>query len=145
MQQSGVAGRDESHSMATLIEQVYAQRLAGSIEGVMSFIADDVEYVVLGEIAGQSLHPSVKGKPALWAYFTGLFQRWSWIDLRVSRMIIDGNVAAVESSGLMLHQVSGQKFETNVCDILEFRDGKIVKVRSFIDTFTFVRISGLAM
>lgn len=145
MQQAGVAGRNESHSVATLIEQVYAQRLASSVEGVMAFIADDVEYVILGEIAGQPILPSVKGKAALQAYFSGLFQRWVWIDLHVIRKIIDGDVAAVELSGKILHQVSGQKFETTLCEILEFRDGKIVKVRSFVDTFTFVRIAGLAM
>lgn len=145
MQQAGVAGRNESHSVAMLIEQVYAQRLAGSVEGVMSFIADDVEYVVLGEIAGKPLLPCLNGKAALQAHFTGLFQRWVWIDFHINRKIIDGSVAAVEFSVEILHQVSGQKLETTICEVLEFRGGKIVKVHSFIDTFTFIRIAGLAM
>ena len=111
----------------------------------MAFMDSDVDYSVNGTVAGQPLVPRLQGKAKVSAYYTTFLMRWDLSDMQIQKVIIDGGVAVIETQGTMRYRVAGQAFETSACDVLEFKDGLITRVRCYSDTFTIVRIAGLAL
>ncbi|KAF0232261.1 MAG: Ketosteroid isomerase-like [Beijerinckiaceae bacterium] len=145
MQQAETALELPSPALREVIEGAYACRAAGDAEGVMAFMDSDVEYAVIGSIAGQPLVPRLQGKAKVSAHYTTFLMRWDLSGMQIQKVIIDGGVAVIETQGTMRYRVTGQAFETSACDVLEFKQGLITRVRCYSDTFTIVRIAGLAL
>ncbi len=132
-------------SVKLVAERMFAARERGDIAALMSDVTDDVSYEVCGQIAGQPITPPVRGKSALTSYFEGLFERWVWDGISVRNVIASHDHAVVETAGQMLHSVSNQRFHMTHCTVLTFRNGKVASIREYCDTFTVVRIAGLAL
>lgn len=143
MQQMTFSAGGEKADLAAGIRRAYDCRAAGDAKGVLSFMADDVLFWISGSVGGQPLVPAIQGKDGVQAYYSGFLMRWDLSAMRVDKIIADGNAAAVETQGIMKHLATGQSFETRCCDILEFRDGLIVKARCYSDTFSVIRVAGL--
>lgn len=139
------AAPERAAAMRAAIERLYSARMAGDVEAVLAEVNDDVHYAVMGQIAGQPLAPAIRGRIALRSYFKGLFERWLWDGMAVRTIIIGEESAAVETGGAMIHTVSNQRFTTDVCAVLGFRDGKVSTIREYCDSFTIVRIAALAL
>lgn len=129
--------------MLANIRRAYDCRAAGDAGGVLSFMAEDVDFWVSGSVGGQPLVPPIRGKDGVQTYYTGFLMRWDLSKMQVDKIIVDENAAAIETQGTMKHLATGQSFETRCCDILEFRDGLIVKARCYSDTFSVIRVAGL--
>ncbi|MCZ8183063.1 MAG: nuclear transport factor 2 family protein [Beijerinckiaceae bacterium] len=140
-----VAAPERAAVMRAMIERVTLARAAGDVEAVLAELSDDVHYEVMGQIAGQPISPVIRGRVALRSHFKGLFERWVWNGMTVRNIVIGTDNAAVETTGTMIHTVSNQRFQTDFCAMLGFRDGKISTIREYCDSFTIVRIAGLAM
>lgn len=145
MQQAETALELPPSTLRDVIERAYACRAAGDAEGVVAFMGSDVEYAVIGSIAGQPLVPRLQGKARVSAHYTTFLMRWDLSGMHIQKIIIDGDVAVIEMQGTMRYRVTGQAFETSACDVLEFREGLISRVRCYSDTFTIVRIAGLSL
>lgn len=143
MQQMTYAADRDKADLVASIRRAYDRRAAGDAEGVLSHMADNVHFWVSGSVGGQALVPPIDGKDGVKTYYSGFLMRWDLSQMRVDKIIVDENVAAIETVGTMRHIASGQAFETRCCDILEFRDGLIVKVRCYSDTFSVIRVAGL--
>ena len=131
--------------MRAAVERLYGARIAGDVDAVLAELNDDIHYAVMGQIAGQPLSPPISGRVALRTHFKGLFERWLWTGMAVHSIIVGAESVAAEASGTMTHTVSNQRFSTDVCAVLGFRDGKISTIREYCDSFTIVRIAGLAL
>ncbi len=132
-------------ALADVVHGAFAARNRRDIDAMLDAFTDDIEYAIQGAVAGRPIVPVIHGKTALRGFLSGFLHRWDWNDLRITNVIITAGFAVVESDGSFLHCVSGQRFDTTSCDVLEFRDGKIAKIRCYSDTFTIVRVAGLAM
>lgn len=132
-------------SVRDFLDAVYAARARGDVAAVLASMTDDATYQVMAQNGGVSFTPAITGKPALAAYFPGLFQRWVWDGMAVRNIIVGDGQAVVETSGQMIYTVSNQRFETAICAVLQLRDGKISAIREYCDSFTIVRIAGLSL
>ncbi len=140
-----VAAPERNAAMTAVVERIYRARENGDVEAVLAELTDDATFSVMGQIAGQPLSPVIRGRAALEGFFKGLFMRWVWDGMDSRNMIIGSDSVVMEYSGHMIHTVSNQRFQTAFCDVMIFRDGKVSAIREYCDTFTIVRIAGLAL
>jgi ketosteroid isomerase-like protein len=111
--------------------KAYAAFSGGDVEGAMSNIADDVEWITPGNSA---VSGTVRGKEEvgkLWAKFaekgfTTTPQYWFSDDERV----------------VVLTQVTLDDENADSADVLTFRDGKVVKFQTAGDTAMLERVFG---
>jgi ketosteroid isomerase-like protein len=139
------AQRSEVALTPAYLDLAIEARLSGKVEGLLGCFTEDATMTTIGTIAGKPLVPELTGQEELRGFYNGFFARWDLSAMRVVRRFSDGNSAAIEISGTLVHKVTGQMFETSMCDLLEFQDGKIKRARCYSDTFSIVRIAGLAL
>jgi uncharacterized protein len=112
-------------------KRAYAAFSAGDAAGAMENMADDIEWITPGNSA---ISGSVHGKEAvggLWAQlagkgFTTSPQFWFSDEERV----------------VVLAHTTIEGGEADTCDVLTFRDGKLVKFQSAGDTALIERVFG---
>jgi ketosteroid isomerase-like protein len=140
-----VAATGCNAATTAVVERIYRARENGDVEAVLAELTEDATFSVMGQIAGQPLSPMIRGRAALEGYFKGLFMRWVWDGMDSRNMIMGSDSVAIEYTGHIIHTVSNQRFETAFCDVMVMRDGKVSAIREYCDTFTIVRIAGLAL
>jgi uncharacterized protein len=114
-------------------KRAYAAFSAGDGAGAMEAVADDIEWITPGNSA---ISGTIHGKQevgAMWAKlgekgFTTTPQFWFSDADRV----------------VVLTHVTVEGGEADSCDVLTFRDGKLVKFQSAGDTAMFERVFGSA-
>ena len=112
-------------------KKAYAAFSAGDAAGAMENIADDVEWIVPGNSAISGSHRGKQEVGKLWQAlgekgFSVSPEYWFADDERVVVLVhqtLEGN-------------------ETDVADVLTFRDGKLVKFQSAGDTALLERVFG---
>jgi len=114
-------------------KRAYAAFSAGDGAGAMEAVADDIEWITPGNSA---ISGTIHGKQevgAMWAKlgekgFTTAPQFWFSDADRV----------------VVLTHITVEGGEADSCDVLTFRDGKLVKFQSAGDTAMFERVFGSA-
>jgi ketosteroid isomerase-like protein len=120
-------------------------RRTGDVEAILALCGDDIVFEVMGSGGGQPLVTRTEGKDAFRATLQGLCARWRWLDMAIANQIIGKDGAAVEMAGHTLHTISNHTFQSRTCLVLAFRDGLVVALREYVDSFTIARIAGLSM
>lgn len=114
-----------------ITKKAYAAFSAGDAAGAMENIADDVEWITPGDSA---ISGTIHGKEAVGSLWQKLAEKgfstspqyWFADDERVvvlTRVTLEGN-------------------ESDDADVLTFRDGKVVKFQSALDTALLERVFG---
>jgi ketosteroid isomerase-like protein len=116
--------------------------VAGDVETAMSALDPQIEWhaTVGGIDEGRVYH----GHEEVIKGFVDYFETWERMDMRAERFIDAGDEDVV----VFWHEVakgreSGVVVETDTGTIQTVRDGKIVKVRSYMDRLEALRIAGL--
>ena len=119
---------EQNVEMAT---RAYAAFSAGDAAGAMENIADDIEWITPGNSAISGTIHGKQAVGALWAQFvekgfTTTPQFWFSDDERV----------------VVLTHTTIEGGEADSCDVLTFRDGKVVKFQTAGDTALIERVFG---
>lgn len=104
-------------------------------------VTDDVEYLLPSSLGIEPL----SGEPAIDALAgatTGRFFDLSTIKREVTRITIDGDVAAVEQT-MTGTTLQGKDYSNNYVWIYELRDGKFARLIEHVDTLAAARILGI--
>jgi ketosteroid isomerase-like protein len=122
-----MAGEDNVESA----RKAYAAFSAGDVDGAMSNIADDVEWITPGNSAISGTIRGKEGVGALWAKFgekgfTTTPQYWFSDEERV----------------VVLTQITLAGENADSADVLTYRDGKVVKFQTAGDTALLERVFG---
>jgi uncharacterized protein len=112
-------------------KRAYAAFSAGDAAAAMENIADDIEWITPGNSAISGAAHGKQAVGALWAQlagkgFTTTPQFWFSDDERV----------------VVLTHTAIEGGEADSCDVLTFRDGKVVKFQSAGDTALIERVFG---
>lgn len=132
------------------MDRFLAARRDGNPQGMLAETSADIVYLMHGRIAGQPILPAIHGRDALTIYIPGLLMRWSWCEMkRVTRLAAPNNAGGwsvmTEHEGIMRHNVTGQRFDLETCEIADFVEGRMIRFRGYTDTLTVMRVAGLAM
>jgi ketosteroid isomerase-like protein len=118
-------------------------RAAGDAETAQSVLDPDVEWA--GTVGGLDDGRVARGRDEVARGFADYFATWETIDIRADEYIDAGHDEVV----IFVHEVargrrSGVEVETDITVILTIRDGKIVRVRPFMDRSTALEAAGLS-
>ena len=115
-----------------LTKKAYADFASGETEASMDFIADDVEWIVPGRSSVSGVY---HGKQEVAAYWAVLAEKSH--TTTPYRFLADGDVVVV----LTVHDQEGDE-ASDCTDILTFRDDKVVRFASTLDTASLEKVFG---
>lgn len=116
-----------SHIENTL-RSLYVARVKDDLEGTVKDLAEDVVFGING------LGAPATGKPAAKAAIGDLIATWKFADWAERTLMVDGERAMLHWTAHITFLPTGKSETFEVCDIVTFRDGKIVEFRQNTDT-----------
>ena len=127
-----------------LLREIYAARVNNDIETVGRAFAPDIKYRMVGKpgrtdtaIQAESFH---QFKPLV----EQMMKTFIMSDLNIRNILIDGERAVVHWQVKIESGKTGDVASTELCDVLEFKDGKITSFTEFCDTALAGRLMGTA-
>lgn len=125
----------EKHDMKKLVEEIYAVRDRGDIEGTLALIGDDCTFRMVGNTRLKPLTTEAGGH-AFRQAITQLITMWDLSNVKTAGIYVDEDEHMVfaHREGEVRHIPSGVSFQTEFVDKIHFRDGKPVKIVEFVDT-----------
>ena len=120
--------------MRKLVEQAYAERARGNIEGVMAAFHADAVFELVGEKKVLALAGAVRSHPNVREAMTQFIAHFEFIKRDIISFIADGDRAAVHSRLTIRFVPKDMTFTTELTDLFKFQDGKIIELVEFADT-----------
>lgn len=124
----------ERQDIERLLDAAYAARRRHDVDGVLETFCTDCKFV-LGGSDGKPLN-----KNGQRAALEQLFDAFELQESKEFCRVIDPPRAVVHWRGVFRGRKSGRVGNTDVLDLFEFRDGKIVSLASFYDTAVAAQI-----
>jgi ketosteroid isomerase-like protein len=108
-----------------ILKEAYAARKRGDVDAILRLFSADAEF----QLAGSSSASPVPLRSAGAVQFRGVLDRlirtFEWVDQQILCMLIDGPRAAVHWRGKIRSTMTGETVDTELVDIVEFKDGRI--------------------
>ncbi len=121
-------------TIQAVIEQGYAARKTGDIEGILAIFHPDAKFELAGS---KALTPAVgiaKGHQELRMALAGLIEGFEFVERDIIGSMIDGEQAAIHSRVQLRHRPKNKTVTTDILDVWKFEDGKVVEFVEFVDT-----------
>jgi len=132
------------HDMKKLVEEIYAVRDRGDVEGTLALIGEDCTFRMVGNTRLEPFSTESSG-PAFRQTIAQLITEWDLSNIRTAGIYVDEDehVVFAHREGEVRHIPSGASFHTEFVDKYHFRDGKPVKIVEFVDTLQVAETSRL--
>lgn len=129
------------------VENHYAMRNTEDPAKVLATIHPECCHRIVGNDRLAPFTQVNRGEDALHSAVHDLVGQWDLSGLKNLNIYIDEqqNTALVQRKGMVLHKVSGIKFDTEMIDKLTFKDGRIVEYDQFVDTYQVAKEMGLPL
>ena len=124
----------ERETVRKLIEQAYAARDRGDIDGVMAAFHANGKFCLAGERKTLELAGTVDGHSSVREAMRGFIAAFEFIKRDILSMIIDGDRAAVHSRLKIRAAAKDVTFTTELVDVFKIEDGKVMMLTEFADT-----------
>ena len=124
------------------IRAAYDARARGDLHGVMAHFADHAVFSLAGSPAASSVPMSVAGAAPLREAMSQLIASFNFEKVEILAIIVEGDRAAVHLRARIRSTGTGEVAETEIVDILQFEEGRIVSHRQFADTALASRLLG---
>ena len=134
---------DRNHMEQTLRE-AYAARQRGDVEGILKLFTPDARFIMAGSPQTSPVAMRVEGAEPFRTALAGMIKTFLIEDHQVVNIVIDGDRAAVHWRATFRSAVTGDILKSELCDLIEFRDGRIASFREFCDTAAATRLMGRA-
>ncbi len=132
------------YSIRRLAERQIAAFNARDLDDYLSRI--DESYEGHSETAPAPIH----GRDGVRSYLEGLFRAFPDLHIEIEQIIASGNSAAVRMRGTGTHQGSfagvapiGKTFVLHACNVLEIRNGKVIRGRLYADNASLFQHLGI--
>lgn len=137
-----VAPGSESKPITNILEQRVRDHLAafysGNVEAALANCAEDIDYICY---APTGILPHLgyrRGKAETEAAWRAVVDRYSRMRHEVRFIVADNNKVAVIIRVHYHKRDSGRVVQMDVADFYTFRNGQIVEIRQFLDSFDLV-------
>jgi len=125
-------------SIRPTVEAFYKACAERDIERVMSSIADDVDWLVQGPVDIFAFLGQRRGKAAVLEGFREIAERFEVTGYKVEVLLVDGDRAAALIRMTSIVRATGKTTSIRTSQFSRFRDGKVIEMRSIIDTYDMV-------
>lgn len=124
-------GRDE---ILETIREGYAARVRGDVEGVLSVFTTDAIFRLNAAPLNRITAVHTMAGTELRSAMTQLIDNFEFSDFEIVDSVVEGSKAAVRSMFTVRARTTGHVAQTEVLDLIEFKDGKICSFVQFFDT-----------
>ena len=123
-----------------VLKEAYAARKRGDVDGILRLFSVDAHFQMAGSISASPMPLRTAGTTEFRTALDRLIRTFEWVDQEILRMLIDGSRAAVHWRGKIRSTVTGETVDTELVDIVEFKDDRIVSFIEFCDTALATRL-----
>ena len=112
---------------------------SGDIEGALACCSDDIDFVAHAPV---DLLPHMghrKGKAAVREMWQTVHARYSSMRHEVPIIVAEGDKVAAYIRVLFRKRSNDRVVQTDIADFYTFRDGRIARIRQFLDSFDLVQ------
>lgn len=122
--------------MKNLVEEIYAVRGRGDIEGTLALIGDDCTFRMAGSARLAPFSSESGGPHAFRQTIAQLITDWDLSKVNTSGIYVDEDhdVVFAHREGEVRYIPTGATFYTEFVDKIHFSNGKPVKIVEFVDT-----------
>ena len=124
----------DREAVRRLIEKAYAARSKGDVAGILADFHADASFEFVGENKLLAMAGVTRGHSNLTQTMTQLSAAFEFTKRDYISFLIDGDRAAVHSRVTIRFVPKDHTFTTDILDLFEIRDGKIVELIEFADT-----------
>jgi ketosteroid isomerase-like protein len=129
-------------AVEAFLANVHALRVAGDVEGLVALFDDEATFRIVGSAANWPFTEAAVGKDAIRTALRGLVDTFSFLEYRVERALIDGDDVSVHCALKVRHNPSGRIANTEVSDLMTFKNGRCLSYTQFADTALAIELSG---
>ena len=127
-----------------VLRDAYEARVRGDIDTLGRIFADNARFEVAGSSQVSRVPARVEGAAQVLPLIGQQIKTFQLSDLRILSMVIEGSKAAVHWRAKVRSSVTGEIADTQLFDLIEVRDGRIVSFVEFCDTALASRLMGPA-
>jgi ketosteroid isomerase-like protein len=132
---------DRSHIERTMRE-AYAARQRGDIDKIMQLFAPNARFTMAGSAESSPVAMRVEGAEPLRTALQGMIKTFVIEGHEVLSILVDGDRAAIRWRATFRSSVTGDRLQSELCDLVEFKDGRIASFLEFCDTAAAARLMG---
>jgi ketosteroid isomerase-like protein len=124
------------------VRSVYAARVSGDLDSVMTGLADDCRFALNGRGTGvPALAAASTGKASIRQVMKELIDSWRFDQWKELSLLVDGEKACLHWRARITCVPTGKSEDFEVLDIITFRDGKIVDFHQATDTAMVMKLA----
>jgi ketosteroid isomerase-like protein len=129
-------------SVENVLRQAYEARVRGDIDAIGRIFAENARFELAGSSQVRPIPARVEGSAQVLPLVARQIQTFQMSDLRIQSMVIEGTRAAVHWRVKVRSSVTGETADTQLFDLVEVKDGRIVSFLEFCDTALAARLMG---
>ena len=127
-----------SPSIRPTVEAFYKASAERDIDCAMSFVADDVDWLVQGPVDIFAFLGQRRGKAAVLDGFSEIARKLDVTGYKVETLLVDGDRAAALIRLTSVVRATGKVMSIRTSQFSRFRDGKIIEMRAVLDSYDMV-------
>jgi ketosteroid isomerase-like protein len=130
-EEGGMTDRAEKERV---LRELYEARVAGDLDTISLHFAPDCRFEMAGSPGASAVAVKSVGAEQFQPLIAQLIKIFAMSDLKIVSMLIDGDRAAVHWRVRIKSSVTEDMAVTDLCDMIEFKDGRVVSFLEFCDT-----------
>jgi ketosteroid isomerase-like protein len=129
---------------AAIIRGIYDAFLRGDITAVVAAMDEQIEWNEAEHVTYWRGMPFVGPHAVLTGVFARLPQDFDNFRIEIGRLVAAGDTVLVEARYRAIARATGKPLDAQVAHVFDVRDGKIVRVQEYTDTWQFAQVTGIA-
>jgi ketosteroid isomerase-like protein len=125
-------------SLRPIVEAFYKASAERDVATALSFIDDDVDWLVQGPVDVFAFFGQRRGKAAVIEGYRELARRLEITGYLVEALLVDGDRAAALIRLTSLVRATGKVMSIRTSQFSRFRDGKLFEMRAVVDSYDMV-------
>ena len=121
-----------------IVEAFYKASAARDIETALSFIADDVDWLVQGPVDLFAFLGQRRGKAAVREGYGEIARKLQITGYEIKTLLVDGDRAAALIRLTSIVRATGKVMSVRTSQFSRFHDGKIVEMHGVLDSYDMV-------
>jgi len=121
-----------------IVEAFYQATVDRDIEKALSFIDDNVDWLVQGPVDVFTFFGQKRGKAAVRAGYEEVGRQLDVTAFRVETLLVDGDRAAALIRYSAIVRATGKGMSIRTSQFSRFANGKLVEMRSIVDSYDLV-------
>lgn len=135
----------EHSAIRTLIENAYAARIQGDLDGLMAYFHPECRFQLMGAVDSEPICQPQEGCAAIREQMAGFIDSFVFTNIETVGLVVEGERAAYHWRADVTFVPTGRTERFDTVDMLTVEDGKLRSLSQFTDTAGLVRLTTVAV